>query len=111
MDDEQDQLFENALEAWDFLSNTYRQIDPEWEYGIRAILVNLETIVEANPYHLQARELRIWILGEGLRTPVEAFREADELVRYAPENPKYHNLRERMRQLAKPYDPDEVPDE
>ena len=105
-----DQFYRAACERWDFLRCSYSPDEPDWSSTIHDILGDLQQSLKCDPNNLKARELRVRLIGDELGAYAEAFPEADELHRRAPDNAEYRELRERIRVRAKEYWP-ATPDE
>lgn len=94
--------FPQILDLWDVLRSSYFRDEPEWESGIYRLLDYLQHLLKIAPKTLDARELRIRLIGNELGAYREALEEAETLVQLAPENSAYQALREEIRQKASP---------
>lgn len=104
-------FYQEACDLWSYISST-----PEEELGDRSSAINnlvfdrLRKALRCDPGHLAAREMLVRLMADELGAYTEAFPEADELARRAPENVSYRELREQVRRRAKE-DWDGIPDE
>ncbi len=95
------ELYVKACKFWEFLRDSYSPDEDEWERGIDVILGDLKKALKADPNNLDARRLRVEMIGDQLGAYVEALAEADKLVSQAPDNPAFRELQTRMRRQVK----------
>jgi hypothetical protein len=103
-------FYRKACDMWDYISSTPEDEVRDRPSAVRnLVLGRLREALRCDPGHLPAREMLVRLMAEELGAFVEAFPEADELARRAPDNTAFQELREKIRHRAKK-DSADIPD-
>lgn len=106
-----EKCYQEACDLWDFIESAGPDEVGDRDSAISNLVFDqLLKALKHDPNHLLAREMYVRLMADEMGAYAEAFSEADELARRAPDNAEYRELRERIRQRAKEYWPD-TPDE